>query len=150
MTRIQRTDLPAHKRGASAPPPSCGIDSGVFTGGRPHERLAPGAATSKEGISHDQHRLKTIISIFAGVALAGGGTMPAQAATQVQDGLVNVAVGDVSVLNDSTIGVAAQVAAEVCGLKVGPVSVLGRAVDRSGETRTVCTTDQGPVTISNN
>jgi hypothetical protein len=37
--------------------------------------------------------------------------MPAQAATQVQD---------------------AQVAAEICGLNVGPVAALCRAVDRSG------------------
>jgi Transcriptional regulator, AbiEi antitoxin len=28
----------------------------------------------------------------------------------------------------------------VCGVKVGPVAALGRAVDRSGATRTVCTT----------
>jgi hypothetical protein len=31
-----------------------------------------------------------------------------------------------------------------------PVAVLGRAVDRSGDTRTVCETDQGPVTIQQN
>jgi hypothetical protein len=30
------------------------------------------------------------------------------------------------------------------------VAVLGTAVDTSGTTRTVCTTDQGPVTISQN
>lgn len=62
-------------------------------------------------------------------------------AAQQQDGLVNVIVDDVAILNDVNIGVAAQVAASLCGLKVGPVAVLGVAVDRSGETRTVCTTD---------
>jgi hypothetical protein len=45
---------------------------------------------------------------------------------------------------------AANVAANVCGVKVGPVAVLGRAVDRSGTTDVVCTTDNGPVTISQN
>jgi hypothetical protein len=65
-----------------------------------------------------------------------------------QDGLTNVAVGDISILNDAEIGVAAQVAATICGVKVGPVAVLGRAVDRSGESQTVCTTDQGPVTLT--
>lgn len=68
---------------------------------------------------------------------------------QFQDGLVNVAIGDVNVLNNVDIGVAAQLAAQVCGVKVGPVAVLGTAVDRSGDTVTVCESDQGPVTISN-
>ena len=36
------------------------------------------------------------------------------------------------------IGVAAQVVAQICGLKVGPVAVLATQVDRSGDTRTVC------------
>jgi hypothetical protein len=68
----------------------------------------------------------------------------------LQDGLVNVAVGDIEVLNAANIGVAAQVAANVCGVKVGPVAVLGQAVDPSGATRTVCQTEQGPVTIEQN
>lgn len=67
-----------------------------------------------------------------------------------QDGLVNVNVGDVTILEDVNIGVAAQVAAQICGVDVGPVAVLGRAVDRSGDTRTVCESDQGPVTITQN
>ena len=78
-----------------------------------------------------------------------GMAAPASAATQNQDGLVNVAVGDITI-SDVNIGVAAQVAAQICGFKVGPVAVLGVAVDRSGDTRTVCQTDQGPVTISQN
>ncbi len=67
-----------------------------------------------------------------------------------QDGLVNVNVGDVTILENVDIGVAAQVAAQICGVKVGPVAVLGKAVDRSGDTRTVCESDQGPVTITQN
>jgi hypothetical protein len=59
----------------------------------------------------------------------------APAGAQVQDGLVNVAIGDVTILED---------------VNIGPVAVLGRAVDRSGDTETVCTTDQGPVTIRQN
>jgi len=74
---------------------------------------------------------------------------PASAATQVQDGLVNVAVGD-TITDAVDIGVAAQVAAQICGVKVGPVAVLGRAVDGSGDSETVCTTDQGPVTLEKN
>jgi len=41
-------------------------------------------------------------------------------------------------------------AAAVCGNKVGPVAVLGVAVDRSGASRTVCTTDAGGVTLTQN
>jgi len=73
----------------------------------------------------------------------------AASATQIQDGLVNVAVGDVTI-EDINIGVAAQIAANACGFKVGPVAVLGVAVDRSGDMSTVCTTRQGPVTLTQN
>ena len=79
-----------------------------------------------------------------------GVAAPAHAATQTQDGLINVAVGDIMIEDAVDIGVAAQVAAQICGVKVGPVAVLGRAVDRSGTTRTVCETDQGPVTLTQN
>lgn len=76
--------------------------------------------------------------------------MPAANAQATQDGLVNVNVGDVTILEDANIGIVAQVAANICGVKVGPVAVLGRTVDRSGATRTVCETDQGDVTLSQN
>src|ERR671914_1063777 len=93
-----------------------------------------------------------VASTFLGVALFTG-VPTASAQVAIQDGLVNVAVGDVTILQDVNIGVAAQVAANICGVKVGPVAVLGRAVDRSGQTRTVCTVErqsnQVPVTISN-
>lgn len=93
----------------------------------------------------------------AGIALTGsllltGGALagPASAANQVQDGLVNVAVGDVSLLNNTNVNVVAKVVAQICGVKVGQVAVLARAVDRSGATTTVCTSPDGPVVISNN
>ena len=89
---------------------------------------------------------RSAFCLVATTALVTGvaGTASAQ---PVQNGLVNVAVGDVTILEDVNIGVAAQVAAQICGVKVGPVAVLGSAVDRSGETRTVCESAQGPVTI---
>jgi len=105
------------------------------------------------GSSHDE-RINMNILRASGVTAASAmlfvGALGAPAQAQVeQRGLVNVNVGDVEILNNANIGVAAQVAAQICGLKVGPVAVLGVAVDRSGDTRTVCTTDQGPITISN-
>lgn len=91
---------------------------------------------------------KTVATVFAGAVLMAGSAAPANA--QDQDGLVNVAIGDVEILNDVNVGVAAQVAANICGVKVGPVAVLGTAVDASGGQRTVCTNDQGPITIRQN
>ena len=90
---------------------------------------------------------RAVVPVVAGAAVLLAAT---PAAAQQQDGLINVAVGDVTILEDVNIGVAAQVAAELCGLKVGPVAVLGSAVDRSGETRTVCETEQGPGTLEQN
>lgn len=91
---------------------------------------------------------RTFAGVLVAAAVAIGPSASAQIA--VQDGLINVAVGDVTILEDVNVGVAAQVAANICGVKVGPVAVLGQAVDRSGATRTVCTNDQGPVTLRQN
>jgi len=86
----------------------------------------------------------------------------ASSAQNVQDGLVNVAVYDITVidgdvvvtlnrvLSDINVGVAAQVAANVCGVKVGPLAVLGQAVDRSGATRTACETGSQLVEFQQN
>jgi hypothetical protein len=63
---------------------------------------------------------------------------------------VNVMIGDVTILEDVNIGVAAQVAATVCGVRVGPVAVLATQVDRSGDMQTVCEIEQGDVTITQN
>lgn len=93
---------------------------------------------------------RVAVALAAGALLAAGTAGPASAATQFQDGLVNVAVGDITITDAVDVGVAAQVAAQICGVKVGPVAVLGRAVDRTGETRTVCEAPQGPVTITQN
>lgn len=93
---------------------------------------------------------KLFASVFTSAVLVVGVAAPGASAQQQQDGLVNVIVGDVTILEDVNIGVAAQVAAQICGVKVGPVAVLGTAVDASGATRTVCESDQGPVTIEQN
>src|SRR5687767_13394111 len=70
---------------------------------------------------------RCIASVFTGAVLLGASAAPAMA--QVQNGLVNVAIGDVTILEEVNVGVAAQVAANICGVKVGPVAVLGNAVD---------------------
>jgi hypothetical protein len=63
---------------------------------------------------------------------------------------VNVAVGDVTILEEVNVGAAAQVAANICGVEVGPVAVLGDAVDLADGPATICTTPQGPVRIIQN
>jgi hypothetical protein len=93
---------------------------------------------------------RSIIALVVAGTLSLGLAGSATAQVAVQDGLVNVAIGDIELLNDAKIGIAAQVAANVCGVKVGPVAVLATQVDASGDTATVCTTDQGPVTIEQN
>jgi len=93
---------------------------------------------------------RSIVALFIAGALSLGLAGSAAAQVQVQDGLVNVAIGDIEVLNNANIGIAAEVAAQVCGVKVSQVAVLAEQVDRSGGQRTVCDTDQGPVVISQN
>jgi hypothetical protein len=66
-----------------------------------------------------------------------------------QDGLVNVAIGDITI-QDINVGVAAAIAANVCGVKVGPIAILATQVDRSGAQRTVCEIGDQDVMISQN
>ena len=95
-----------------------------------------------------RHAKTVLASLSASAMLAIGAASPA-AAQQQQDGLVNVAIGDITV-EDVNVGVAAIVAATICDVNVGPVAVLGRAVDRSGASRTVCTTDGQQVRLIQN
>jgi hypothetical protein len=90
----------------------------------------------------------TLVSLATGAAVMTATVAPASAdITQGQNGLVNVAVGNVDILRRANVAVAAEVAAAVCGVKVGPVAALGTAVDRSGVTRTVCEVKNGAVQI---
>jgi hypothetical protein len=79
----------------------------------------------------------------------GSFAIPAEAQVG-QDGLVNVNVGDVTILDDVNVGVAANVVALICGVKVGPIAVLGTAVDAGTPADTVCTVDGAPITIEQN
>jgi len=82
--------------------------------------------------------------------LAGPVAGVALASNQTADGLVNVQVGDVTV-QDVNVGVAAGIAAQVCGVDVGPVAVLGTAVDATGRKAVICRlTDGGKVTLKQN
>jgi hypothetical protein len=91
---------------------------------------------------------KLLVTLFAGAMLLGGAAAPATAQVE-QDGLVNVAIGDITI-EDVNVGVAAAIAANVCGVRVGPVAILAIQVDRSGEQTTVCTIGDQDVVISQN
>jgi hypothetical protein len=95
---------------------------------------------------------KTVVSLFASAAVVAGvagAAGPAAASDHIQDGLINIAIGDITV-KDINVNVGAQVAAAICDLKVGPVVVLGRVVDRSGDSRTVCESEMGDIVFENN
>jgi hypothetical protein len=84
---------------------------------------------------------KTSVACVAAVALLavvafGAAVAPAAAANQAQQGLVNVAIGDITtgdILSNNTVNlaVAANIAATVCGVTV-PVAVLAEQVFRTG------------------
>lgn len=92
---------------------------------------------------------KVLVSLSAVGLLAGPAAGSAIASTQTADGLVNVQVGDVTV-QDVNVGVAAAIAAEVCGVDVGPVAVLGTAVDATGRKAVICRIEDGKVTLKQN
>ena len=89
-----------------------------------------------------------IAAACASTALVVASTLPAEA-QQRQEGLVNVMVGDITI-QDIAVGVAAQIAANVCGVRVGPVAVLATQLDASDPMETVCETDQGDIILMQN
>lgn len=95
---------------------------------------------------------KAAASAVLGGALlstAGLGIATAQP-LNLQDGLVNVGVGDVTILEDVNAGVGATVAAAVCGINVSDVNVLAEQVDRDSGQQTVCDVPGGEVTLTQN
>jgi len=90
--------------------------------------------------------------------LMGAVAVPSDAArnTTFQDGLVNVNIGDVTILEDVNVAAVVGIAADVCGVNVGPVAaaILGEAtaVDASGRDVVICEAagTGAPVTIEQN
>jgi hypothetical protein len=93
---------------------------------------------------------RTVVGALLGGSLLFSGMGIANAAPPVnlQDGLINVGVGDVTIAKDVNVGVAAQIIAAVCGTDV-TAAVLG-GVDESGDTQTFCTLPGGPLTVEQN
>jgi hypothetical protein len=88
---------------------------------------------------------RNIAALLVAGALSVGVVGPV--AAQQQSGLVNVNVGDVTILRDVNIGAAIKVAAALCGLSIGPVAVLASGV-AGGGTAAICTIEGDTVTIT--
>src|SRR3954454_24583946 len=85
-------------------------------------RAGPGIPIPMKGTVM-RYAKKSIVTLFAGAAMVTAVAAPASAAgPQNQDGLVNVAVGDVTILQDVNVAAVVGVAANVCDVTVGPVS----------------------------
>ena len=99
---------------------------------------------------------KTMVKSAAAGTLLGGsllftglGVASAAPVTNIADGVVSVQTGNITVAKDVNVDVAAQVAANVCGVTVQNVNVLASQVDQTGTPATVCTALNEPVTILN-
>jgi len=93
---------------------------------------------------------KALAAVSAGALLTVSAAGPAAAATQTQDGLVNVAVGDVTIARDVNVAAVVDVVAQVCGTNVGPVQALASQVDATGTATAVCTAGGQTVRIVQN
>ncbi|HZN98752.1 MAG TPA: hypothetical protein VFB61_13545, partial [Gemmatimonadales bacterium] len=62
-----------------------------------------------------------------------------------QEGLVNVSLGDVEILNNVNVAVAANVLVTVCGLDVTAAVLAVQGVGDAGQT--FCSTTEGPIFI---
>jgi hypothetical protein len=91
-----------------------------------------------------QFRLSIAVLVTAMTTLVGVSPAAAQNNSH-QTGLVNVSLGDVNLLNDVNLAVAANVAATVCNVAV-PVAVLAQQVIANDGTFT-CNTVAGPLMV---
>ena len=83
--------------------------------------------------------MKAAIAALFALLLSVGVTMPPLAEAQTQNGLVNVAIGDITtgdILSNNrvAVGVAANVAANVCGV-TAQVGVIASQIARTGQFR---------------
>jgi hypothetical protein len=79
-------------------------------------------------------------------AQPGGGGGPGSGGNNsAQAGLVNVSLGDVEILNDANIAVAANVLVTACDLTVGAAVLAVQGISDFGDTD--CQTAAGPITI---
>jgi hypothetical protein len=89
-------------------------------------------------------RILACLAVVLSTAVAAVPAASAQNNSQ-QTGLVNVSLGDVSILNNVNLAVAANIAATVCDVNV-PVAVLAQQFV-ADTAMTMCETSAGPLTV---
>jgi hypothetical protein len=93
-------------------------------------------------------------AVIGGSLLFTGGLGIAGAQpVQLQDGLVNVALGDITILENVQVEAVAQVLANVCpNVAVDEINVLAESVDENGGAQQVadCTAFTRPVNLTQN
>jgi hypothetical protein len=89
----------------------------------------------REGLGMMLRKMLAVPMLAGTVAV---GAVACEPTTTVQDGLVNVNVGDVTILEDVNLNVAADVTAQLCGVNVDAVVAVIAAVDQDSRTRTIC------------
>jgi hypothetical protein len=77
-------------------------------------------------------------------ATPGAGPAPAGGNNSNQEGLINVSLGDVAILNDVNVAVAANVLVTACGLTI-PVAIL--AAQAVGTAPFECESDAGTIDL---
>jgi hypothetical protein len=83
----------------------------------------------REGVSSVSHTKKLIVLTLVIALLLLGLMVPIASAQVVQDGLVNIAIGDITI-EDVNVTVAAQVAAAICVQDVNVLAVDTGAVEQ--------------------
>lgn len=88
---------------------------------------------------------KFAASVLATALLAAGALTPTAGAQVTQDGLVNVNVGDVTILEDVNVAVAANLVATICNIDADVLAqVLAfDSTAESGDTMQVCRVGRG-------
>jgi len=94
---------------------------------------------------------RLVVASFAAALLASGVAGPASAAKQKQDGLVNVAIGDIQV-KDINIAAAADLVVQACpNLNLDVVLGVISAIDAGDAKQTTfCEVDTGDVRVRQN
>lgn len=105
-----------------------------------------------------KEQIMTLTKKIAGAVLGGAMTMavavgPAEAQTK-QDGLVNVSIGDVTILQDVNIAAAVDFVVQACDVVdanvVAAILTGATLVDQSSRQFTACKTEDGKVKITQN
>lgn len=83
----------------------------------------------------------------AATLAAGALVLSAAPAHAQQDGLVNVNVGDITILEDVEVGVAANVVALICGTEIN-AAVIAEQVVTNNEPLSACNTPDSQAVVS--